>query len=713
MASNDVVLNVVTKTENALKQLSQFSQQSNKILKDIDKNLSFLNQSVTTFTGNLAAGLALKGFDAITNGIKSIADAIITDGITAAIAYEDSLNQLTISFEQAGIASVESISKFEEFANQLEETTKFSDDQILTNAALIQSLSRLSEEGLERATIAATNLAAATGRDLVTASEAVAKAANGNVTSLQRLGIEIKKGATDAETFANTLAVLETRFGGAATNQLLTFSGATTQLNNAFEDTVKAIGNLVIRSPALVGAISGITKIFQGLTKFLESSFQGQDPLRPLVEGTINFARAVNDLVIAPLIRVGEIGNFVFQGIKNLIAQTLTAFAQFGIGIDEFLNKIGVISDETLRESTKTATFLSEAANQASDDFAEAFGDIGSNKFSENIDKQLNVISESVKNTTKIGRDEFRNFSNVASEELAKISDKSIEIGIKIGDPEAIKEALNQSNQAVLDAQAQLNLTQDEVALAREQAEIEGINRITQIQLEAIAARTTAISGNNFELLALQQQALQQQLNNENLTAQQRAVIQKKITDNERQQLALRLNTASTFFGDLSSLSQTKNKELFAIGKAAALANAVVQGALAVQNALAVQPFPVGLALATAAAVKAAVNIATISAQSLASGTDFVTGGVPGKDSVPALLMPGERVLSVPQNKDLTNFLDQEQSSGSDLSPVTDILSSIFDRLGSLENTIVVNVGNREIVREVREGLRAGRTLEI
>jgi len=93
----------------------------------------------------------------------------------------------------------------------------------------------------------------------------------------------------------------------------------------------------------------------------------------------------------------------------------------------------------------------------------------------------------------------------------------------------------------------------------------------------------------------------------------------------------------------------------------------------------------------------------------LAEGTSFVRGGTPGTDSVPALLMPGERVISTDTNRDLTSFLN-EKDVGQSSSETNSILEAIFERLGSLENQIVVNIGSKEIMNEVREGLRAGRS---
>ncbi len=73
-----------------------------------------------------------------------------------------------------------------------------------------------------------------------------------------------------------------------------------------------------------------------------------------------------------------------------------------------------------------------------------------------------------------------------------------------------------------------------------------------------------------------------------------------------------RIQQTGDFFGNLSSLSNTKNKELFQIGKAAAIANATVNTAQAISNALAVQPYPLGLALASGAAVAGGVQLAAI-----------------------------------------------------------------------------------------------------
>ena len=710
MASSDVVLNVVTKTEQALKQVSDFSKQSVTLLKGVEKQLSFLNQSATTFVGNLGAGLALKGFDAVVGGIQAVADAIVNDGISAAIQYEDSLNSLKSSFELTGIASKESVSDFEAFANELETTTKFTDDAILTNAALIQSLSNLTNEGLKEATIAATDLAAATGRDLATASELVAKAANGNVTALNKLGVEIKKGATDAQTYANALQALNERFGGAANRQLQTFSGSTTQLKNAFEDTIKAVGNLVVKSPALVGAIGGIAKVFQSLTGFLEKSFQGQDPLRPLVNGAISVGQAVNDFVIRPFLLFADIGNVIFKALQTGFQTIIASLGVVGEAIGRTLGAVGLVSDETKQQLIDFAASSNQVFVNLANETQNSFSQIGSSTvLADGIDEQLNNIQESVNATTKIIPEQFKNAAQASKNALADLSDATIKIGIQIGDEGAIEAQRLKVTETFNAVGQQLALSDTEQKALALQRETEFQNAILDAQVQAQIARSSINAEDKLSQLQLERDIIAQRLALVQGNVEAETAIRKRQALVDRQISQQRLQFAGEFFGNLASLTQTGNKDLFAIGKAAALAEATVSGALAVQKALAAAPPPINFALAAAVGVRTAVQIAQISAQSLAAGTSFVRGGTPGVDSVPALLMPGERVVSTDTNRDLTAFLEKPTNETSE--ETNSILSAIFDRLGALENQIVVNIGNREIVNEVREGLRSGRAL--
>ncbi|MBP6954451.1 MAG: phage tail length tape measure family protein [Pseudomonas sp.] len=85
---------------------------------------------------------------------------------------------------------------------------------------------------------------------------------------------------------------------------------------------------------------------------------------------------------------------------------------------------------------------------------------------------------------------------------------------------------------------------------------------------------------------------------------------------------------ASDFFGSMASLSQSGNKKLAAIGKAAAIIQATMDGYLAVQKALAAFPPPFNFAAAAAVGVATAANVANI------AGIGFSNGGYTGSGGV-------------------------------------------------------------------------------
>jgi hypothetical protein len=110
-----------------------------------------------------------------------------------------------------------------------------------------------------------------------------------------------------------------------------------------------------------------------------------------------------------------------------------------------------------------------------------------------------------------------------------------------------------------------------------------------------------------------------------------------------------RLQGQSDLFKELAKLSSNGNRVLGAIGKAAAVTQATIDGYLAIQKALASQPPPLNYAMAAAVGVTTAANVASI----LSTNTNFATGGsftmpggMGGVDSQVVALRasPGERV---------------------------------------------------------------------
>jgi len=111
----------------------------------------------------------------------------------------------------------------------------------------------------------------------------------------------------------------------------------------------------------------------------------------------------------------------------------------------------------------------------------------------------------------------------------------------------------------------------------------------------------------------------------------------------DRAYLDARLEHTGTILGNIASLQTSKNRELAAIGKAAAIAQATIDGYRAVQAALVGPPGPPwSYAIAAITAVMTATNIAKI------AGVGFMTGGFTGtgaNDNVAGLVHANEFVM--------------------------------------------------------------------
>ena len=171
------------------------------------------------------------------------------------------------------------------------------------------------------------------------------------------------------------------------------------------------------------------------------------------------------------------------------------------------------------------------------------------------------------------------------------------------------------------------------------------------------------------------------------------------------------LQGMETFFGGLAQLQSSSNKELGAIGKAAAITQATMQGVVAVQNALAVQPYYVGMGLAIGAAATAAANVAKIAGLQFATGGSFVVGGSGGVDSqnVSFRASPGERVTvatpSQVRKGDETNKGNQSGKAGASAEQSVKILNVMDPNL--LQDYLSTPSGERVVVNMLQRNAGA------
>lgn len=157
-------------------------------------------------------------------------------------------------------------------------------------------------------------------------------------------------------------------------------------------------------------------------------------------------------------------------------------------------------------------------------------------------------------------------------------------------------------------------------------------------------------------------------------------------------------------FGELAQLTQSSNSTLKSIGKAAAIANIIIQTAQSAMNIYAgFSAIPiVGPALGIAGAAAAiAFGAEKVSMVNAAADGALVKGGIPGRDSVPFMLQQGELVVPRENFEDVIGSTraarEAERVGGGSLGgnpEMLSVLQSIDEKLSQPSNTTIAVQGD-------------------
>ena len=179
--------------------------------------------------------------------------------------------------------------------------------------------------------------------------------------------------------------------------------------------------------------------------------------------------------------------------------------------------------------------------------------------------------------------------------------------------------------------QKKIDALQAEKDLATQQTEVDSFMAGQAQELDALRSQYATENEIIYQGYMARQAIIDKALGREKISKDESRVLSKKnerqVIDEKRQVEVQKLGVLSQGFGNIATLMQSENRKLFEIGKAAALAQAFVNTATAITNALAVQPYPLGLALAATAGVAGAVQIAAIQNQQI-SGARAMGGDV-------------------------------------------------------------------------------------
>jgi uncharacterized protein YoxC len=249
------------------------------ILADVDdlkKKLDVGSKEVEGFGGKLEkfGKVAAAAFAAAAAAAAAYAGKLAIEGVKAAIEDEAAQRRLALALENVTNATDAQIKAVEEQILKTSLATGVADDKLrpaLQRLAVATGSVERSQELLSLAL----DISAATGKDVETVTNALAKAYEGNNSTLTRLGVGITAAEAKTLGFEGTVKQLSETFGGAAATQANTFEGQINRLKVSFDEAKESVGAALL--PILRQLLDYFVNVL--IPKFQEAKRAAVDPI--------------------------------------------------------------------------------------------------------------------------------------------------------------------------------------------------------------------------------------------------------------------------------------------------------------------------------------------------------------------------------------------------------------------------------------------------
>lgn len=313
------------------------------ILADVDdlkKSLDTGSKEVEGFSGKIEkfGKAAAVAFAAATAAAAAYAGKLAIEGVKAAVEDEAAQNKLATALENvtgatdAQIASVETqISKLSTAYGIADDELRPAYQRLATSTGDLEKSNNLLNLALD--------VSAGTGRDVESVSNALAKAYDGNVGALTRLGVGITAAEAKSLTFEEITKKLGDTFENQATVKAQTFQGQMEILKVRFDEAKESLGAALL--PKLTEFLNLLTgKIIPKVQEFGEKALK---PVRDAIEENKDELKALYDFgkkYIVPF--VGTTLAVAFEGAGKAIGTTIKVISTAINTIEGLIN--GVIA---------------------------------------------------------------------------------------------------------------------------------------------------------------------------------------------------------------------------------------------------------------------------------------------------------------------------------------------------------------------------------
>jgi hypothetical protein len=242
--------------------------------KNFIDGLDKADKETKTFSNKLDDALqkGAAAFLAVGAAAGAMAIKIGIDAVKAAVEDEKAQKSLAITLKNTTKATDAQVAAVEDYIDKTARASGVADDQ------LRPSLDRLlrSTEDITKAQklqTLALDIAAGTGKDLATVSEALGKAYDGNLGALKRIGVPLDENIIKTKDFDAATKALSETFAGQADAAAETFAGRMARIKIGIDEAKEQLGTALLPllerfakfateqlAPALQGLVDGLTR---------------------------------------------------------------------------------------------------------------------------------------------------------------------------------------------------------------------------------------------------------------------------------------------------------------------------------------------------------------------------------------------------------------------------------------------------------------------
>lgn len=300
MADTDITLGIEVDAKKAVSDLKDFKRNADSVSKNVASAFGAIK---------VAAAAAL----AVFAGREVI--QFFSEGIDAANAQEKAMAQLGQQLKLTGGFSKDAMEDFAEFSDQMELTTKYGDDLIISQLAVAKSFNLTNDES-KKLVKAATELSAVTGDSLESSVEQLGKTFDGIAGKSPALKNALQGISKEALISGAGIDAVLKRFGGSAVAEIETFSGSLLQARNAFGNLQESIGDIVINNKTVIKTIQVFAEAFRKAQEFIENNKDSIDDFISI---------SIKSIAVSVPVAVDIIGFFI-RALEGLVTVGTLAF---------------------------------------------------------------------------------------------------------------------------------------------------------------------------------------------------------------------------------------------------------------------------------------------------------------------------------------------------------------------------------------------------